>query len=284
MKRKSYYSVLLCLMCFIMSFSLSFTVMAGNKARKPNSPILNSVKLSSPKKITVSWSKAKNANQYELYVSRNGKVFKKLATVKSRSYTHRGLKPGSTYRYKVRAINGNKKSGYSNIKSFSIVNTNGDYYDGLKETILNSGETSSDGIPWLDYSDDDYDDDESDNYNLFYIDYIQTTDTLKFHEGLFRDNYLCIVSLYVDNTAIKTGNAKIEYGFIPYGLTQTGIYLNTFVDMATYHKNQQLNWNETDLDNSASIAVSLFFESWDAILKKQTNITLNDLGFKAFIA
>lgn len=69
------------------------------------------------KSVKISWSKVSQASGYEVYQNN-----KKLADVKSTSYTKSGLKTGSKYTYKVRAycvVNG-KKVYSSYTKSVSL--------------------------------------------------------------------------------------------------------------------------------------------------------------------
>lgn len=64
--------------------------------------------------IKITWKKAKNAKKYQVYraTSKNGK-YKKVKTLKKRTFVNKGLKSGKKYFYKVRAINGKKKGKFS---------------------------------------------------------------------------------------------------------------------------------------------------------------------------
>ena len=69
----------------------------------------------SARSVKLSWTKAASAQGYELYRadSKNG-TYRKIATVKGKSYKNTGLKKGKTYYYKVRAYkktNGVKITG-----------------------------------------------------------------------------------------------------------------------------------------------------------------------------
>ena len=59
--------------------------------------------------ISVSWSKSSNATKYKLWRADNGKQgdsdFKLIATQTGTTYTDSGLKPETTYSYKVSAVN-----------------------------------------------------------------------------------------------------------------------------------------------------------------------------------
>lgn len=67
--------------------------------------------------VSLSWKKVKNAKKYEIYrakLNSNGKgKFKKLKAVKKNAYTDKTINGGVYYKYKVRAVNGKKKSKFS---------------------------------------------------------------------------------------------------------------------------------------------------------------------------
>lgn len=62
------------------------------------------------KSIKLTWSKAKNADKYEVYRSTNGKTYKKIATVAKATYTDKSVKAGTTYWYKVKGIHAASKA------------------------------------------------------------------------------------------------------------------------------------------------------------------------------
>ena len=66
--------------------------------------------------VTLSWQKAKGAKKYQIYrsTSKNGK-YKKIKTTKGKSYKNTGLTKGKMYFYKVRSINGKKKSAFTKV-------------------------------------------------------------------------------------------------------------------------------------------------------------------------
>ncbi len=70
--------------------------------------------------IKLSWKASDNATGYEVY-QKNGKTFKKIATVKKTSYTVKKLTTGTKYTFKVRAygtVDGKKTySGYTKVVS-----------------------------------------------------------------------------------------------------------------------------------------------------------------------
>lgn len=106
-------AVMLCLV-----FAMAVPVSAASKLSKPTN-----VKATLTAKTTakVSWKKVKNAKSYEVYYSIDGSTYKKLVTTKKLSATQKKLKAGKTYSYKVRAINGKKKSSYSVVKKVTTI-------------------------------------------------------------------------------------------------------------------------------------------------------------------
>lgn len=93
--------------------------------------------------VTLSWKKAKRAKKYQIYraTSKNGK-YKKIKTTKKRSYKNTGLTTGKMYFYKVRSVNGKKKSKFKKVaatplgtpvcKSSSLITENKIRTNGLK--------------------------------------------------------------------------------------------------------------------------------------------------------
>lgn len=65
-------------------------------------------------KTKLNWKKTRGAKKYEIYRSTNGKTFKKVKTVKTRSW--QDTKKGELW-YKVRAVNGKRKGAFSAAKS-----------------------------------------------------------------------------------------------------------------------------------------------------------------------
>ena len=67
-----------------------------------------SIKVSSSSSFTLTWTKVKNADKYEVY-QYVGKKWKKVKTTEKTSYTVKKLKAGSSYKFKVRAIRSKDK-------------------------------------------------------------------------------------------------------------------------------------------------------------------------------
>lgn len=86
-------------------------------------------------KTKLTWKKASRAKKYQIYRSTNGKNYKKVKTVKSRSWTD--TKKGEVW-YKVRAINGSRKGAFS--KAVSIYTMGGRISTRMSgNTFVNAG-------------------------------------------------------------------------------------------------------------------------------------------------
>ncbi len=72
-----------------------------------------------PLTVTLSWKKTSGAKGYEIQ-QKSGKKWKTVATikkVKTTSYTVKKLKNGTTYQFRIRAVNGKKKGAYVTVKA-----------------------------------------------------------------------------------------------------------------------------------------------------------------------
>ncbi len=69
-----------------------------------------------PLEITLSWKKVSGAKTYEVQ-QQSGKKWKTIKTTKSTSLTVNKLKSGTNYQFRVRAVNGKKKSAYVTVKA-----------------------------------------------------------------------------------------------------------------------------------------------------------------------
>ena len=70
-------------------------------------------------KIKATWKKAKNAKKYQVYMKIDSGAWKRKKTLTKRTLTVSG-KYGTTYRFKVRAVNGKKKGKFSAVKKVTI--------------------------------------------------------------------------------------------------------------------------------------------------------------------
>lgn len=119
-KHAKFTALLLAAALTMVSVFGAFSAPAFAAAKKPAKVSGVKVSAKSNYSIKISWKKAKNAKKYQVYrsVSKKGK-YKKIATVKTTSYTSSNLLKGKKYYYKVRAVNGNKKGSYSAVKYVS---------------------------------------------------------------------------------------------------------------------------------------------------------------------
>lgn len=87
----------------------------------PGTVRINTVKNVKKKSVKLTWKKVKNAKKYQVQYSLK-KNFKKaiIKTTKKVSYTIKKLKKKKKYYFRVRAINGNEKGKWSQVKSIKI--------------------------------------------------------------------------------------------------------------------------------------------------------------------
>lgn len=72
-------------------------------------------------KVTLTWTKVKGAKAYQIYRSTNGgKTYKKIVTVKRTKHVTKKMTKGKSYKYKVKAVNGNSYGNFSKVKSVKI--------------------------------------------------------------------------------------------------------------------------------------------------------------------
>ena len=88
---------------------------------KPAAPVVKIGNSASSGKPTLTWSAVSGATSYKVYraTSQNG-TYSLLGTVTATSYTNTGAKEGTTYYYKVKAVNGAGESAYSNVVSGQV--------------------------------------------------------------------------------------------------------------------------------------------------------------------
>ena len=89
---------------------------------KPAAPKLKSVSNTS-RGITIKWSAVKNAEKYLVFRKAPTVKYKKIAAVKTVSFTHKSAVSGNKYTYKIYAVNSKGKSKPSNEKSITRVGT-----------------------------------------------------------------------------------------------------------------------------------------------------------------
>ena len=85
---------------------------------KPSAPVVRIGNSAASGKPMLTWNAVSGATSYKVYraASQNG-TYSLLGTVTATSYTNTGAKAGTTYWYKVKAVNSAGESAYSNIVS-----------------------------------------------------------------------------------------------------------------------------------------------------------------------
>ena len=106
---------------------------------KPAAPVVKIGNSASSGKPMLTWNAVSGATSYKVYraTSQNG-TYSLLGTVTATSYTNTGAKAGTTYYYKVKAVNSAGESAYSNIVSGRAT-----------VTTLTLGHSSTSGKPQL---------------------------------------------------------------------------------------------------------------------------------------
>ena len=106
---------------------------------KPSAPVVKIGNSATSGKPMLTWNAVSGATSYTVYraASQNG-TYSLLGTVTATSYTNTGAKAGTTYWYKVKAVNSAGESAYSNIVSGRAT-----------VTTLTMGHSSTSGKPML---------------------------------------------------------------------------------------------------------------------------------------
>ena len=106
---------------------------------KPSAPVVKIGNSSTSGKPMLTWNAVSGATSYKVYraTSQNG-TYSLLGTVTATSYTNTGAKAGTTYWYKVKAVNSAGESVYSNVVSGRAT-----------VTTLTMGHSATSGKPML---------------------------------------------------------------------------------------------------------------------------------------
>lgn len=97
------------------------------------------VTVTSDQAVTLSWDAVNKATGYQIYWSTDNKSFKKLATVKEKSYKVSGLENGKMYYFKLRAY---KKLANGDYTYGSFWNTEPVFMSGLKASSTSKGKVT----------------------------------------------------------------------------------------------------------------------------------------------
>lgn len=113
--KKKVHLLLLAVLCLTVLLFIPQKVQAA-AVKKPSQVKNLTVKLTAKRTAKLTWKKAAHAKKYQVYCSVNGGKYKKIKTTKATSVTHKKLKTGAVYVYKVRGINQGKKGSYSSVQ------------------------------------------------------------------------------------------------------------------------------------------------------------------------
>ncbi len=278
------------LVFFVLLMTIGFSVTAIAAPKKLKKPVLMSVEQTEGMSVSIKWNKVKKAKMYELYVSVNGSKFKKLVSVKASEYKQKNAIEGFTYKYKVRSINGKKKSGFSNIKSVKIASVSqtpgigqssiiSENYDKLKQIILNTGKKNESGdlLIGIRYQ-----------YGVYSISYHPGSDSFSFYMSLEDNDLHIFIEVPVNREALNASIVHPVFAFFHMGM-EVAFEADTTLNMNTYN-NTSLQWNLTktngdypDFQKLANSSLSSGFSGWvDLLQTLNTNLTLNNLGFTGY--
>lgn len=113
--KKKVHILLLAVLCLTVLLFIPQKAQAA-AVKKPSQVKNLTVKLTAKRAAKLTWKKAAHAKKYQVYCSVNGGKYKKIKTTKAASVTHKKLKTGAVYVYKVRGINQGKKGSYSSVQ------------------------------------------------------------------------------------------------------------------------------------------------------------------------
>ena len=113
-----YYRVKACNDAGLSPYSNIVSGQAKSVTPKPAAPVVKIGNSASSGKPQLTWNAVSGATSYKVYraTSQNG-TYSLLGTVTATSYTNTGAKAGTTYYYKVKAVNSAGESAYSNVVS-----------------------------------------------------------------------------------------------------------------------------------------------------------------------
>lgn len=109
--------VLAAIVTFIFSVCL-LSATAATASAASVKKVSNFKASATPVAVTLTWSKTSGAKGYEIQ-QKSGKKWKTVTTIKKQkttSYTVKKLKNGTTYQFRIRAVNGKKKGAYVSLK------------------------------------------------------------------------------------------------------------------------------------------------------------------------
>ena len=281
MKKNSIRALMLFLFLITLSAGLSIPASAAT-AKKPARPVITYAKLQSNGSIIVKWKKAANAKKYILYVSENNGKYKKLATQTKRSFTHKGLKAGAVYSYKVRAINGKKKSADSKVKKVKAPTVWG-YYTILKNYMIKKKQKNADGNPIISKTVND----GGGTTRTIGIAYEKSKNTYMYVWYCAGDNIEQYVTMNVNQSILKSGKAPLEYAYLN-SYSETGFLADASLSMTSCNGKSDVKFTFSEVEGSftddnlqtlSNTALQSAVTAWKELVSDQVQVPLSNLGF-----
>ena len=136
-KKKQANRIIMAVLSLMVLFFVPQNIQAAT-VKRPSQVTNLTVKLTAKNTAKLTWKKASNATKYQVYCSVNGAKYKKIKTTKGTSLTHKKLKNGATYVYKVRGINQKKTGNYSSVQR---IRTLSDSKPGLSASVSGTAAT-----------------------------------------------------------------------------------------------------------------------------------------------
>ncbi len=111
--KKALSSFIVFVFIFTLVFAVTVQSVQAASLSAPKNPKATAVNSTS---IKLTWSSVKGAKTYEIHqYNTTSKKYVKIASTKSKTYTNKKLKAGTTYKYKICAVNGKKKGAFSKV-------------------------------------------------------------------------------------------------------------------------------------------------------------------------
>ena len=273
--KRCFLTLMFCLMAFIM------TIQVQADTKKPDIPKITSVKKSGLNSIIIKWKNVDNAKKFELYCSIDNGKFKLLKKTTKLTYTHKKLELGHTYRYKLKAINGSKKSKFSSVKKLNLPKYIKSYKL-IKTAIENYGD--GDGIDYKEIG-----------YNIQY-NYLVSIDLdseaivleLISYTG---DGAEGCLQLEIDEEDWNDGVGRVWYSYegadeLISASCDGIIYFKEYnidkeIPLIMDEESELYGFPVDEFFKGANTALRLTLYGCDYVLNKRLGITLNNLGFKS---
>ncbi len=269
-RKRIIFFIALCTMLF------ACTVPAHAAASKPKKPKLASVKRIGVNTVQIRWKRSENAEKYEVFFAQDSGQFRLLKKTDKLSFLHEKAALGHTYRYKVRAVNHNKKSSFSSVKQVTIPAAVPDFKS-LYNSVVNAEDRkrvrAADSIigkkVYLEVS--------SVDIGSIYLDSI-----LFECENPTGDYY---ISMKINYTDFQAGTARIYYSdekqkATCYGTIDCRQDLMTAEHSLTLSPSSSLSGiSRSELLAKANAEIRIVLQKWSALLGRRFGFSLREIGF-----